>query len=98
MTTGIQLGGLFDMSISQEDIDPHSDAWYAAYQSSGGKTDKETFLSTVEIFLDICLPSYLGDSNLSRDESIKLFMKKTGLNKKETFLYFDAIDSVTALS
>lgn len=78
--------------------DPNDEVWYEKYVELGGKHEKSQFKTNVNIFLDICLPAFLGWGGTSRKDSLKTFMEKTGLDSLETNLYFEAVDSITPLS
>jgi hypothetical protein len=70
--------------------------WFKEYVRLGGKHSIEVFLYNKNIFEAITLDAFIfGDCVFSRDECFTKWIKFIG-SKKESLLYFHAIDNVTA--
>jgi hypothetical protein len=72
--------------------------YWQEYKKLGGKHNKKKFFANVDIFLDICLPSYAyGEGDLTREEAFTKWENYVG-DPDEARIYFTAIDNITALS
>jgi hypothetical protein len=75
--------------------------YFRAYKKLGGKHDKPTFVKNLDTFVEIIVPIYCYgecDKYDSREDAFADWAKYLGGDWEEAGLYFESIDSITALS